>query len=795
MIETKLEGKTADIGEKNIKKLKAIFPEVFIEGKVDFDKLKQVLGDYVEDNNERYNFTWNGKGRALRLSQTPSLGTLRPCKEESKNWDTTENLYIEGDNLEVLKLLQKSYYGKVKMIYIDPPYNTGKDFVYKDDFHDSLENYKRITGQVDGNGNRLSTNTEASGRYHTNWLNMMYPRLRLARNLLSDDGVIFISIDDNEVDNLKKICNEVFGEDNFVADVIMRSNPRGSQEPFGISREHEYLICYVKSTQGIFSIVGQEREDDDSEFNFTLETGKKARLLGLRKRGGDWRRSDRPNMFFPLYVNPNDNSVRIEKSQKYHFEVLPLRPDGEESRWTWGIETAKERIAELYGKEITRNGEKTFDIYRIDPLESPDGSIKREKFKSVWLDKELNYQSARQYLRKLFGNSEIFDFPKPPEMIIKLLGSLNENGGLTLDFFSGSATTAHAVMQLNAEDGGNRKFIMVQLPEPTDEKSEAYKAGYMNISEIGKERIRRAGDQILELSLKNLEKEGLIEKIELGAENLELEQRGIGKDEVELPKVNSLEESDGASGNCIPSLRETAQSGTLFTTGSDEAGGGVDTQQYSRGTGQGNQGIYTIFKNSPGQQGGSGNTVVALRTIEILERYGYRISPEFINGNKQNDCDPDKKSKLSALNSQLSNDIGFKVLKLDTSNIRKWQPDRDNLEQSLLDYVDNYVEGRTELDVVYEIMLKYGLDLTYPVDEFKIAQKKVYSIGFGMLMICLDNEITTEVAKGIIAKAKELKPEENTRVVFKDNGFKTDSNKTNVKEIFKSAGIEEFITL
>ncbi len=495
---TTLDGKTPDIAEENIGKLKQLFPEVFTEGKIDFGKLGQVLGEYVEDSNERYNFTWNGKGRALRLSQTPSLGTLRPCKEESKDWDTTQNLYIEGDNLEVLKLLQKSYYGKVKMVYIDPPYNTGKDFVYKDDFHDSLENYKKITGQIDNDGKAISTNAETSGRYHTDWLNMMYPRLRLARNLITDDGVIFISIDDNEVANLKKICNEVFGEDNYVADVIMRSNPRGSQEPFGISREHEYLVCYAKSPQGIYSIVGQKRDDDDSEFNFTLENGKKARLLGLRKRGGDWRRSDRPNMFYPLYVNPNDNSVSVDKTETHFIEVLPLRPDGEESRWTWGIDTAKERISDLYGKEIIRNGERTFDIYRIDPLESPDGSIKREKLKSVWLDKELNYQSARQYLRELFGSSEIFDFPKPPEMIIKLLSSLNTNDGIILDFFSGSATTAHAVMQLNAEDGGNRKYIMVQLPETTDEKSDAYKAGYTTICEIGKERIRRAGEKIKE---------------------------------------------------------------------------------------------------------------------------------------------------------------------------------------------------------------------------------------------------------------------------------------------------------
>ncbi|NLC67341.1 MAG: site-specific DNA-methyltransferase [Clostridiaceae bacterium] len=236
---TTLDGKTPDIAKENIKKLKQLFPEVFTESKVDFEKLKQVLGEYVEDSNERYNFTWNGKGRALRLSQTPSLGTLRPWKEESKNWDTTQNLYIEGDNLEVLKLLQKSYYGKIKMIYIDPPYNTGKDFVYKDDFHDNIENYKRITGQVDGNGNPISTNTETSGRYHTDWLNMMYPRLRLARNLLRDDGVIFISIDDNEVANLKKICDEIFGEDNFTGEIIRKTKSMTGDEGSGFNLQHD----------------------------------------------------------------------------------------------------------------------------------------------------------------------------------------------------------------------------------------------------------------------------------------------------------------------------------------------------------------------------------------------------------------------------------------------------------------------------------------------------------------------------------------------------------------------------
>lgn len=634
-----LDGKTPDIAEENIQKLKQIFPDVFTEDKVDFEKLQQVLGEYVEDSTERYNFTWNGKGRALRLSQTPSLGTLRPCKEESKDWDTTQNLYIEGDNLEVLKLLQKSYHSKVKMIYIDPPYNTGKDFVYKDDFHDSLENYKRITGQVDKDGNRLSTNTEASGRYHTDWLNMMYPRLRLARNLLTDDGIIFISIDDNEVDNLKKICNEVFGEDNFISAIIPIVNPRGAQSSNHIAVNHEYILCFSKTKE--LETFGLELTDKQrKEYN---EKDKKGRFreLGLRKRGADSRREDSPSLFYPIYFNEKTGDISTEI--EYDIKIIPKLSDGSYGRWRWSAKKVEKDKEQLLVRTVRRAGEDEWDIFTKDYLTIE----KRRKPMSLWDEKEVNNEFATELIKGLF-DEKVFSYPKSLFLLKRILTIATMEDAITLDFFSGSATTAHAVMQLNAEDGGNRKFIMVQLPEPTEEKDEAYKAGYMNICEIGKERIRRAGEKIKE---ENRDKENI--------ENL---------------------------------------------------------------------------------------------------------------------------------------DIGFKVLKLDTSNIRKWQPDYDNLEQSLLDYVDNYMEGRTELDVVYEIMLKYGLDLTYPVDEFILVQKKVYSIGFGMLMICLDDEITTEVAKGILEKVKELAPE-STRVVFKDNGFKTDSNKTNIKEILKSGGIEEFITI
>jgi adenine-specific DNA-methyltransferase len=643
---TTLDGKTPDIAEENIEKLKQLFPEVFTEGKVDFEKLQQVLGEYVEDSNERYNFTWNGKGRALRLSQTPSLGTLRPCKEESKDWDTTQNLYIEGDNLEVLKLLQKSYYGKVKIIYIDPPYNTGNDFVYKDDFHDSLENYKKITGQVDSDGNRISTNTESSGRYHTDWLNMMYPRLRLARNLLTDDGVIFISIGDDEVDNLKKICNEIFGESNYIS-CCPRIAKRTSNKGTYFKPTKDYVLVYSKNLQSINWKFGVKNEISIEDFPFKDEKGH------YKKNGASLYQpslDSRPNQRY--WIECPDGSFIIPPGNVFPDKVEDaayIKPVSNADKvWRWSWQTYLENKDKLIFTPasstcplIDSNGNPSkWNIYDKVYFEDKEGES--------LLPEDVIYDFVNsQGTKEILALDIPFSFAKPSGLIKYLIDICKyDKNIIILDFFSGSATTADAVMQLNAEDGGNRKFIMVQLPEPTDEKDEAHKAGYMNICEIGKERIRRAGEKIKE---------------EKGLEAMNL-------------------------------------------------------------------------------------------------------------------------------------DVGFKVLKLDSSNIRKWQPDYNDLEQSLMDYVDNYVEGRTELDVVYEIMLKYGLDLTYPVDEFTIEQKKVYSIGFGMLMICLDDEITTEVAKGILGKIKELSPE-SSRVVFKDNGFKTDSNKTNIKEILKSGGIEEFITI
>ncbi len=637
---TNLNGQTLDILQENIGKLRELFPEVATEDKVDFDKLKQILGEYVDDSKERYNFSWNGKGKALRLSQTPSLGTLRPCPEESKDWDTTQNLYIEGDNLEVLKLLQKSYHNKIKMIYIDPPYNTGGDFVYPDDFSESLENYKKITGQVDFGGNRISTNTEARGRYHTDWLNMIYPRLRLARNLLMDNGIIFFSIDDNEVDNLKKICNEVFGEDNFITQISVLNNPKGRSQDKFVATCHEFILCYSKSalSKGALSI---EKTDDEINKDYTLaDNNGLYRELELRNTHREFGKHNRPNLYYPFYVYEENNKVTVSIVPiSQGIPVYPIWEDGFSGCWTWGQDKATNEANLITAKKV--NG--SWKIYRKSYATQEDGNA-RKQVKSIWIDKKFHTEKGQAVVNGLLGTKEkIFQSPKSVDLIIELIKmSQAKENDIILDFFSGSASTAHAVMQLNTEDGGNRKFIVVQLPEPCAEDSEAFKAGYKNICEIGKERIRRAGDKIKE-------------DTGLTAQNL---------------------------------------------------------------------------------------------------------------------------------------DIGFKVLKLDTSNLRKWQPDYDNLEQTLMDSISNFVDGRSEMDVVYEIILKMGLNLTYPIEETVIGGKKVYSVGFGALMMCLDDEITTDVANGMVHLHKEQQPE-TWKVVFKDNGFKSDSNKTNIKEMLKCAGLDE----
>lgn len=456
MNENILDGLSMNIEHINMEKLKSVFPECFAEGKLDIDKLLSLCGEYIDNDFEKYKFEWKGKAECLRLAQKRSTGTLRPCPEESVNWDTTKNLYIEGDNLEVLKLLQTAYYRKVKMIYIDPPYNTGNDFVYEDDFADPLARYKEVTQQT------TKSNPETMGRFHTKWLNMMYPRLRLAANLLRDDGVIFISIDDNEVTNLRKICDEVFGEENFVCQFVWKSKLGKVGTTTTISSIHEYIICYSKSCGNV-------------EFKM-IETNNKGRKENLRQWGQADRREDRPSMFYPIIING--------------VKVYPIKEDGTEGRWRVGEDKANELLKEGCLELSLKDGK--YNIYRIF-----DEGISITPYETLLLNDFGTTANGAIALKNLDLN-KMFDFSKPIELI-KHFGMLcSKEDDIILDFFSGSATTAHAVMQLNAEDGGNRQFIMVQLPEVCDEKSEAYKAGYKNICEIGKERIRRAGKKILE---------------------------------------------------------------------------------------------------------------------------------------------------------------------------------------------------------------------------------------------------------------------------------------------------------
>ncbi|AKN34212.1 DNA methylase N-4 [Clostridium carboxidivorans P7] len=626
----KISGQSLDIVKENILKLKEIFPEVFCEDKIDFERLQDVLGNYIDDKEERYRFEWYGKSQAIRMAQTPSRGTLRPFREESKNWDTTENLYIEGDNLEVLKLLQKSYQNKIKMIYIDPPYNTGNDFVYKDDYKDNLQNYFEVTGQVDDDGNKTSTNSESSGRYHTNWLNMMYPRLRLARNLLKDDGVIFISIDDNEFGNLKKVCDDIFGEDNFLGNIVRATGQTTGQDSGGLGSSFDYVLAYTKIS-GVDLSGLPLTEHDLKRFDNEDERGKYA-YDQMRKTGSNDRREDRPNMYYSI-KDPDGN------------DIYPIAAAGYESCWRFEKKTYDKLKKDgfILWKKTKRGDVEIWWPYVKYYLE---GRTKRPS--PLWNDLDGNKKATRD-VRLLFDGIKVFDYSKPIDFIQRLICiSPNANNeDIILDFFSGSASTANAVMSINADDLGKRRFIMIQLPEQTDENSEACKAGYKNICEIGKERIRRAGEKIVQ----NKDKEGI--------ENL---------------------------------------------------------------------------------------------------------------------------------------DIGFKVFKLDTSNIKPWNPDYENLLMTLDDTIDNFVPGRFEEDVVYEVMLKYGIDLTYPVDTREINGKKVFSIGFGALIICLDSEITLDVVQGMVDLKNELKPE-ISRFVFKDNGFKTDSVKTNAIEILKRNDIKDIMSI
>ena len=620
--------------QENIEQLKRLFPEIVTEDKIDFKSLQQILGEEVEDEEEFYRFTWAGKSQSRREAHKPSTGTLRPCKDESLDWDTTQNLYIEGDNLEVLKLLQKSYSGKIKMIYIDPPYNTGKDFVYKDNYKNNLKNYQEVTGQIDSVGNKISTNSDSDGRYHSNWLNMMYPRLRLSRNLLKEDGVIFISIDDNEVFNLRKIIDQIFGEENFISILPTIMNLKGNNDQFGFAGTHEYTLVYAKNRNSIEDLHGIPlTEDEIKQFDLEDNLGKYKKGATLMRTGEAGFREKRPKGYYPIYVSLDLTRMSLEKIDPTDIEVYPKTKDGREMSWRRSPETLKESINEF----IILGNRDNISFYKKQRLE--DSMNNGKKAKSLFYKPSYSSGNGTSVLKDLFG-FRVFDNPKPVELIRDFI-SIGCNEGIFLDFFSGSNTSAQSLLELNLIDGKNRNFIEVQLPEKTQSNSESFKKGFKSISDIGKERIRKV--------------------------------------------VSSLKEKF-----------------------------------------------------------------------------------------------PKESQNL---------DLGFKVFKLDSSNIKSWDGNPENLESSLFDSVSNIKSDRTEEDVLYEILLKYGLDLTLPIEERDIHGKKVFNIGMGSLFICLSDQITSKVSEGIGEWKEECDPEV-CRVIFKDNGF-TDVEKTNSVQILKRFGISE----
>lgn len=496
----KLDLKSMDIAAEKREELKRClgdaFPEAFAEGRIDFDQLKRALGEWVEPGKERFGLTWPGKAECMKIIQQPSFATLKPLREESVNFDETENVFIEGDNLEVLKLIQKAYFGKIKVIYIDPPYNTGNEFIYPDKYAETLDTYLAYTGQVDDQGMKFSTNADRIGRFHSRWLSMIYPRLYLARNLLKDDGLLFASIDNNELFNLKHVCDLVFGEENFISCIANISNPKGRSDDKYVATSHDYILIYKKNET---TLNGWEPgEHITKRYNKLDEKGEKYREIDLRKTGDQDRREDRPNMFYPFYYNENTKELLIGaqgRALNDLIEILPRREDGVDGRWRWGIETAKSNVDQLIARYMPNRGQ--WSVFEKDYLSGRDGV----KPTSSWTFKDVNSERGSEQLIELGFAKEVFPNPKPVGTLQRLiqLGTSPQGEDIILDFFAGSATTAQAVYQQNAEDGGTRKFILVQLPEIIGETDAAHRAGFKTISEIGKERIRRAAKSIQSL--------------------------------------------------------------------------------------------------------------------------------------------------------------------------------------------------------------------------------------------------------------------------------------------------------
>ena len=530
-----MDGTSLTPEQEKINTLRQVLPEAFSEGKIDWEKLKATLGENINFSNERYVLNWAGKSEAFKVLQAPTTKTLIPAKDESVNFDETENIFIEGENLEVLKVLQKSYFGKVKMIYIDPPYNTGNDsFIYPDKFSESKADYEKRVGDKDEEGymtkdGMFKKNSKENGQYHSNWLNMMMPRLYLAKNLLRQDGVIFVSIDDNEAHNLTLLMNEVFGEENFIASLAVQLNPRGRNLDKYIAKTHESILVFSKNPFVETTMIGLEKEGKMvQEYNRDNNDGKGAyRLIGLRNRNQAFNPTTRPKLYFPLFVNPANGSVSPSKDDNHTIEIFPDTTEGVKTCWTWG----KSKVENEKHLLIAEKSGEGWRIHRKDYLLKEDGETTRTLPKSIWLDKEINNDYGKQEIKKLFGKN-VMSFPKSPYLVKKLIQFSTFSDSIILDFFAGSGTTAHAIMDLNKEDKGNRKYICIQLPEKCDEKSEAFNEGYLTISEIAKERIRKASINIQnEIESANQKKKGQLAfeqeeelPIDLGFKVLKLEK-------------------------------------------------------------------------------------------------------------------------------------------------------------------------------------------------------------------------------------------------------------------------------
>jgi adenine-specific DNA-methyltransferase len=519
----KINTTSKDIFLTELEKFKQIFPQFVQENQINFDALKEFLdkNELKKDKEDSYTFSWAGKKEAFKAIQRPSNATLNPNKNESVDFDNTDNVFIEGDNLEVLKLLQQQYFNKIKMIYIDPPYNTGKDFIYKDNFTENKNDYfERIGATKDGI--TLETNADSNGRFHSHWLSMMYPRLFLAKQLLTDDGVIFISIDDNEQHHLKMLCNEVFGEENFIGNFIVKSAPAGTQSSKNISIQHSYCLAYSKNLEQIKFILQRTKEelnlrykDKDADGRYYSER--------LWKRGIGGKKEDVPSLHFPVFYNPKTNEILIDTEcadQSNFIKIIPYQTPGVLGRWTWSKEKMINNRKNLIVKKVSNEWKLHKKVYENEEMGKLPFSI-------------INSDIARTELgsievKNIFENNKYFEYPKPIKFLIYLINISTKPNDIILDFFAGSATTGHAVMELNKEDKGNRKFILVQIPEATDEKSEAFKAGYKNIAQISKERLRRAITQ-------NEYKEGF-KVFELSPSNYNTPESYNGDDENEVLK-------------------------------------------------------------------------------------------------------------------------------------------------------------------------------------------------------------------------------------------------------------------